>query len=830
MNSKHASVAATARRRKPLRSSVAACFAVLCLAGCAGEYDGTTDGGDNGPSPGGDSFSGVDDFFAKRVQPRLDFCRSCHVPGGVADVEDGDDMALSSNRAQDLQNLRASWERLGGNNPTSRILLMASGAETPHSGGQPWPAGSAAYKDVAALLGCFENPQGCLDNVGGGPVTEDAPLLGSKRGGHVFDTYCADKADSTPLPVDPRSRVQPGFNAGKAVYFNAYWEDCHVNMPDQPHAKTCGEYRARRDRGLHFLIDELPVGAMSADDFNNSWQKWGMAERPADFDALYRLRYGLNEAPFDNPYPLPGEDPKATNGGSGQLPLGLRQIKDEAGQWTGEIGTAACFQCHGGQIGEAVDGGNRIALANLGLGNNNYDVQMNAQDASPFAGTPLSTLLPATDINSLFNIGIKQRGQNNAVGAFEFLVTVLDLDSLGLNPNPLKTIVEATGPADQAHPLAHTQDTPAWWNMGSRPRKFFDAGVSNDSTRIIMAAGPGEFQELFTLDGAYYRNRIEEWDQDLEAFFLSLRSPAYPGAIDEALAQQGAILFHTKNLWAEPGNAEAPEPLGGNGSCASCHGVYSPRYVDDPAYLESPDMEGVAAHISPLDVIGTDPARSDMLTPTLRTRWDTTFWGYTDNVDGYVAPEDKNPLVETTDDLLPAALRPQGVCGWEKDVIGYQAPPLYGVWATAPYLHNGSVPTVEQLLDSSKRAPIWQRKLRVEGDIKGFDQRMAVAYDHAALGWQSDALACGDIPGSPLANCNPVSDEGASLVQLVQNFLNSSLAWSGLITIPDPTPGSIDKRLVYDTRILGNGNGGHTFTDVLTDTERKAIIEYLKTL
>jgi hypothetical protein len=33
------------------------------------------------------------------------------------------------------------------------------------------------------------------------------------------------------------------------------------------------------------------------------------------------------------------------------------------------------------------------------------------------------------------------------------------------------------------------------------------------------------------------------------------------------------------------------------------------------------------------------------------------------------------------------------------------APPLDGIWATAPFLHNGSVPTLEELLDSRTRAP-----------------------------------------------------------------------------------------------------------------------------
>lgn len=42
--------------------------------------------------------------------------------------------------------------------------------------------------------------------------------------------------------------------------------------------------------------------------------------------------------------------------------------------------------------------------------------------------------------------------------------------------------------------------------------------------------------------------------------------------------------------------------------------------------------------------------------------------------------------------------------------------------------------------------------------------------------------------------------------------------------------GAFDKSLVYDSRILGNGTGGHGSTDVLTEQERRAIIEYLKTL
>ena len=36
--------------------------------------------------------------------------------------------------------------------------------------------------------------------------------------------------------------------------------------------------------------------------------------------------------------------------------------------------------------------------------------------------------------------------------------------------------------------------------------------------------------------------------------------------------------------------------------------------------------------------------------------------------------------------------------------------------------------------------------------------------------------------------------------------------------------------MTYDTTLPGYGNQGHTFGDNLTDEQRKALIEYLKTI
>ena len=40
----------------------------------------------------------------------------------------------------------------------------------------------------------------------------------------------------------------------------------------------------------------------------------------------------------------------------------------------------------------------------------------------------------------------------------------------------------------------------------------------------------------------------------------------------------------------------------------------------------------------------------------------------------------------------------------------------------------------------------------------------------------------------------------------------------------------IENRKVYNTHLYSQGNQGHAFTAVLTDAERRALIEYLKTL
>jgi mono/diheme cytochrome c family protein len=109
---------------------------------------------------------------------------------------------------------------------------------------------------------------------------------------------------------------------------------------------------------------------------------------------------------------------------------------------------------------------------------------------------------------------------------------------------------------------------------------------------------------------------------------------------------------------------------------------------------------------------------------------------------------------------------------------GYVAPPLDGIWATAPFLHNGSVPTLAALLDSPTRPAFFTRSFSTSD------------YDEAAVGWRFTALPAGQ----------------------------------------DAEPDDDARVRIYDTSLLGYGNGGHTFGDALTAEQRLDLLEYLKTL
>ncbi|HEX5067309.1 MAG TPA: hypothetical protein VFY49_14405, partial [Myxococcota bacterium] len=235
-------------------------------------------------------------------------------------------------------------------------------------------------------------------------------LIYSKRGGSAQWDWCYGKADSAVLPPDPRTLVQPGVNSGRAVAFNAFWKDCHVDpaaVEEIGHAKTCGELRARFDRGNTLLdtgangVGALFTGndtttlesvfgtsTMTATQYNLLWTSWsGFLLRPDNFDDLVAERYGSAFGTGRNPYPKPFEDPNRTNGGSGRLPEMFTQLRLPDGRWSGRIGVT-CHACHSGAAnGTLAPGG----------GNSLQDLHVLLRDALPLGWAPgLATLANLT--------------------------------------------------------------------------------------------------------------------------------------------------------------------------------------------------------------------------------------------------------------------------------------------------------------------------------------------------------------------------------------------------------------------------------------------------
>jgi mono/diheme cytochrome c family protein len=463
--------------------------------------------------------------------------------------------------------------------------------------------------------------------------------------------------------------------------------------------------------------------------------------------------------------------------------MAMTQTHNADGSWSGNIGIT-CSICHSGQVGTAADGpGLGPLFGNNGLADVNLLLTEVGSASNGFTVMSLNRVRGSGNITNFQLFG---------------LLTLFDFET---------TIPAAvTNPGLWTSANTGSEDPPNWWNLGHRPAKFYDAGMSSDSTRIELSwympgAATPTFQEGY--------DWINDHDYMANTWMLGVRSPSYPLPIDTRLAKKGAVLFHKLDLWGKKRQNPVPPPSPrGNGSCASCHGAYAPRYAKSRKFLASPVLTGIAANVTPIDVINTDPARmlgnSTAVEQAAEVSW-FTYYG-------------------------------QDGCAEKYNLIGYLAQPLYGVWASAPYFHNGSVPDVWSLLKSSDRPTFWRRMSKPDraGAVMGYETDLARGYDPARLGWKYDALACGAPGVTPYLECDPSDPFATPLMQswLGILFANGSLSWNmlGTVLAPTLTNDQIEDRKIYNTRMYSQSNTGHEFTDVLTDAERLALIEYMKTL
>jgi hypothetical protein len=265
--------------------------------------------------------------------------------------------------------------------------------------------------------------------------------------------------------------------------------------------------------------------------------------------------------------------------------------------------------------------------------------------------------------------------------------------------------------------------------------------------------------------------------------FTGLRSPAWPeevlGTIDRPLAEQGAALYEQHCQ-----RCHLPAP---NTDAFWSEQFWSITNINGERLLDVPLM--------PISEIGTDPMQATILASrTMDTRGlgintrlfagencqpmtvtESATANYAFSL-GAVVQEAVEHWYRTNNTSETDKQRFNGYlpnCLQAPDV--YKARPLNGIWATSPFLHNGSVPNLYALL-----SPVDERPTTFYvGDLE---------FDPVNVGYQIDKK-------------------------------------TGLF--------------LFNTSKSANSNAGHEFNDVqragvigplLSGDERKALVEYLKTL
>ncbi|MEE9394248.1 MAG: cytochrome c [Planctomycetota bacterium] len=205
-------------------------------------------------------------------------------------------------------------------------------------------------------------------------------------------------------------------------------------------------------------------------------------------------------------------------------------------------------------------------------------------------------------------------------------------------------------------------------------------------------------------------NRIVAWLEDAEPPRFPQESPLV--SFDKALAKRGQPLYMQY--------------------CSRCHGNTGRDF--------SGELVGM---VTPIQEIGTDPHRLDSYTAILAANQNSLYAGY---------PDERFRHFRKT--------------------FGYANQPLDGIWLRAPYLHNGSVPTLRDLMEPASRRP--------ESFFRGYD-----VFDSKRVGFVSSVQREGD-----------------------REFFS------------------------FDTKLKGNGNQGHEgpeYGTELSSRDKDAIVEYMKT-
>ena len=385
---------------------------------------------------------------------------------------------------------------------------------------------------------------------------------------------------------------------------------------------------------------------------------------------------------------------------------------------------------------------------------------------------------------------------------------------------------KVTAIADPARPAANPSDAPVsypyLWGIGNLPRVQYNAIAANVPVRGVSGAtfdvgalgrNTGEVIGVFAdvvarpRPGpiAGYQSSVDVRSLvALEQLLMRLRPPAWPVALfgtpDARLVAEGRRLFE-----ARCSGCHLQQPAAGNhetleerfsyfadASAAVTGKGLAPGARNDPpgtdpwmacnAFQRTSKtgvMQGLPSGYIPgkpplppvapiAEMLGTTVAAvlAGNKGEVVRSAAATFFGG---DLPPHVVPL-PGPFVVASVDSREDRLRECMTA--TSAILGYKSRPLAGVWATPPYLHNGSVPTLDDLLRPPAERP------------KAFDVGSR-EYDPEKLGLRA-------VAGSNSFRFETVDGSGA------------------------PIP--------------GNSNAGHDYGNAsLSAQDRRALLEYLKT-
>jgi hypothetical protein len=331
----------------------------------------------------------------------------------------------------------------------------------------------------------------------------------------------------------------------------------------------------------------------------------------------------------------------------------------------------------------------------------------------------------------------------------------LDAHGAGLNQLLAGPFRLMTDPADigETRNYAHLTAPvryPALWDTPRFNWVLYNGSIRQPLTRnIVEALGVlAPIRHDATMIGPDVMHGIQMenvvWGQRK---LMDLRSPRWPeailGALDQKRALRGQLVYVS--------------------ACANCHDAA-------PVEAASGSCSEIQIPLVDLRKVGTDPEQA---TTFNRRRIALSKIGGPDAMSNYKAAEVLTGNIaalwigRSKDNAASAAEINCGRPNQFRAPLAYRARPLNGIWAMAPYLHNGSVPSLHDLLLPPGQRPkaFYVGNWEFNPDIVGYDMKAE-------------------------------------------------------------TPGAF----LFDTSIRGNSNAGHLYGTDITEDDRKALIEYLKTL